>query len=162
VWLGLAGMFSGFMLSMKLLTAEMIVISALYFILGYLLYSSILASIASISTTLRDAQQATSAVVFIGIFPAIFLSQMSSFNPESQALKAFALFPLTSPALMPALYSSGSAGILMVVLSALILAVTSLVTLKVSAKIFGYYALSYSKPKWREVLKAVMRAEKRS
>jgi len=137
---------------MKLLTAEMIIISAVYFILGYLLYSSVLAAIASVSTTLRDAQQATSAVVFIGIFLTIFLSQMSSFNPESQTLKAFSLFPLTSPALMPAMYSSGSAGALMVVLGAIILAVTSLVTLKISAKIFGYYALSYSKPRWRDLL----------
>jgi len=162
VWLGLAGTFSGLMLSMKLLTAGMIIISAVYFILGYLLYSSILAAIASVSTTLRDAQQATSAVVFIGIFPAIFLSQMSSFNPESQALKVFSLFPLTSPALMPAMYSSGSAGAVMVVLGAFILAAASLITLKISAKIFGYYALSYSKPGWRDVLKAALRAEKRS
>ena len=162
VWLGLAGVFSGFMLSMNLITPEMVIISAVYFILGYLLYSSVLAAIASVSTTLRDAQQATSAVVFIGIFPAIFLSQMSSFNPESQALKAFSLFPFTSPALMPALYSSGSVGVLMVVLGAIILAATSLITLKISARIFGYYALSYSKPKWHEVIKSAFRSQRKS
>ena len=155
VWLGLAGLFSGFMLSVRLISFGIIAISAVFFILGYLLYSSLLAAIASISSSLREAQQATSLIVFLGIFPAIFLSQMMSLNPESPALKAFSLFPLTSPALMPALYSAGSADIFDVALGAVILAATSYLMLKISAKIFRYYALTYSKPKLREIARFI-------
>ena len=155
VWLGLAGLFSGFMLSVRLISFGIIAISAVFFILGYLLYSSLLAAIASISSSLREAQQATSLIVFLGIFPAIFLSQMTSLNPESPALKAFSLFPLTSPALMPALYSAGSADVFDVALGAVILAATSYLMLKISAKIFRYYALTYSKPKLREIARFI-------
>lgn len=155
VWLGLAGLFSGFMLSVRLISSEIIMVSAIFFVLGYLLYSSLLAAIASISSSLKEAQQATSVIVFIGLFPAIFLSQITSLNPESPAIKAFSLFPLTSPALMPAIYSAGSAGLIDIATSAAILALTSYLTLKLSGKIFKYYALVYSKPKLREVVSLI-------
>ena len=155
VWLGLAGLFSGFMLSVKLISFGIVVVSVLFFILGYLLYSSLLAAIASISSSLKEAQQATSIIVFIGLFPAIFLSQITSLNPESPAIKAFSLFPLTSPALMPALYSAGSTSLFDIVLGAVILALTSYLTLKLSSRIFRYYALTYSKPKWREIMSSI-------
>ncbi|ADC65249.1 ABC-2 type transporter [Ferroglobus placidus DSM 10642] len=155
VWLALAGYFSIFLISTNLLSLGVFIVSMAYFIFGYIFYASLLSAIASVSSSLRDSQQIASAIVFAALFPSIFLLQIVSMNPDSALLKAFALLPLTSPVLMPALYSSNSAGALEVFAGIVILALTSLFTLKVSAKIFSFYALSYSKPKWREVIASI-------
>lgn len=157
VWLALVSFASTTLAFMKLISISAILVSIAYFALGYLLYASILSAIASVSTTLKEAQQATSAVVFVGIFPALFLGQMVSLNPEAPVFRALALFPLTSPALMPSLYLSGSASIVDVAAGLLILLATSIVTLKLSAKVFRFYALAYAKPRWRDVLRKAIR-----
>lgn len=157
VWLALASFASTILAFMKLISLSAILVSIVYFILGYLLYAAILSAIASVSSTLKEAQQATSAVVFVGIFPALFLGQMVSLNPEAQVFKALALFPLTSPALMSSLYFSGSASIADVVVGMLILLATSAVMLKLSAKVFRFYALTYTRPRWKEVLRSAIK-----
>ncbi|MBE8538942.1 ABC transporter permease [Geoglobus acetivorans] len=157
VWLALAGFASTILAFMKLISLSAILVSIVYFILGYLLYASILSAIASVSSTLKEAQQATSAIVFVGIFPALFLGQMISLNPDAQVFKAIALFPLTAPALMPSLYLSGSASIADVVAGMLLLLATSIIMLKLSAKVFRFYALTYTKPHWKEVLRSVIK-----
>ncbi|AIY90993.1 ABC transporter permease [Geoglobus acetivorans] len=157
VWLGLASFASTILAVMRLISLSAILVSVVYFILGYLLYASILSAIASVSSTLKEAQQATSAIVFIGIFPALFLGQMISLNPDAPVFRAIALFPLTAPALMPSLYISGSASIADVVAGMLLLLATSLVTLKLSAKVFRFYALACTKPRWKEVLRSAIK-----
>ena len=157
IWLTLILFASTLFTALKLVSFEIIVISLIYFILGYILYSSITAFIAAISPTLKDAQQLLPIVVFIPLTPIIF-SGLLIYNPESDFARFFALIPLTSPIVMPIRFALIGMNALELVTSLIILVLTTVVVVKISSKVFELYALSYTKPKLRDVLKKLSKS----
>ncbi len=76
-----------------------LLLSLVYFILGYLLYSAIFVAAGSPVTTEQEAQQITSYVSLTLVFP-IVLAVPAMQNPDSLLLKVLSFIPLLTPAFM--------------------------------------------------------------
>ena len=127
------------------------VIFLLFFAGGFFIYSTLYATIGSIATTNQEAQQ----LVFPAMMPIIigfFMSMVAGENPDSGMSVAASLIPFTSPLVMPIRAVSGSASLLEIVLSIVLLIATGLGILWLAAKIYrvGIFATG-KRPTWAEV-----------
>ena len=72
---------------------------ALFFLLGYALYGSLMAGLGALVPNLREASQVTLVVIFPMIIPLFFINNL--INDPNGGLSLFlSLFPLTSPVTM--------------------------------------------------------------
>ena len=78
---------------------ENLLLSAVYLLLGYLLYSAIFVAAGSPVTTEQEAQQITSYVTLFLVFP-IVLAIPAMQNPNSPLIKILSFIPPLTPALM--------------------------------------------------------------
>jgi len=67
-----------------------------YFVLGYLLFAALMASVGSLGTTMRESQQLGSLFSLSAALP-IILSGFLLNNPDHPVARAMSFFPLTSP-----------------------------------------------------------------
>ena len=74
----------------------LIVFGIVYFILGYLLFGIIWATIGSIGSTARESNQWTTIVVMPAVIPLVLIPLFIE-NPSHVVFTALALFPLTAP-----------------------------------------------------------------
>ena len=155
MWLSLVLVASITLVTLEFLSVEVFVLSLIYFVLGYLLYSSIMGAIGAISPTIKDAQQFVSVIVLMAMLPVFFL-EIFVMNPDSIVLTALSIFPLTSPVAMPTKYAMASASVVEVALSVAVLVATIALVGKGASKIFEMYALSYRKPKVKEVVRRTL------
>jgi ABC-2 type transport system permease protein len=93
----------GLALSLKsgtnIFVLENLLLSAVYLVLGYLLYSAIFVAAGSPVTTEQEAQQITSYVSLFLVFP-IVLAIPAMQNPNSPLIKILSFIPLLTPAFM--------------------------------------------------------------
>lgn len=71
-----------------------------YFILGYIIYSSLFAAIGSMVSSEQDAQQVQMPVMLLLVITALFI-QPVSFAPESRLAEVLSYIPFSSPIIMP-------------------------------------------------------------
>lgn len=127
----------------------------LFFLGGFLIYSSIYASIGAIVTTTQEAQQ----LVFPAIMPLVigFLMANSAMrNADSQMAIIGSFIPFTSPLVMPVRAVLGSASVVDIVISFAIVVVTAFFMLWISGKIYrvGIFATG-KRPTMKEVVRWV-------
>lgn len=72
---------------------------AIYYVLGYLLFSSILAGLGSVCNTLKEAQSPMVLVNFIFIIPMMSWFNLVQ-NPNGILARSLSYFPLTTPMVM--------------------------------------------------------------
>jgi len=93
----------GLALSLKsgtnIFVLENLLLSAVYLVLGYLLYSAIFVAAGSPVTTEQEAQQITSYVSLFLVFP-IVLAIPAMQNPNSLLIRILSFVPLLTPAFM--------------------------------------------------------------
>jgi ABC-2 type transport system permease protein len=93
----------GVVISMKTgsqsFSPEHILLSLVYFILGYLLYSAIFVAAGSPVTTEQEAQQITTYVSLTLVFP-IFMAMPVMQNPDSMLYKILSFVPILTPTFM--------------------------------------------------------------
>ncbi len=124
-----------------------------YFMLGYLVFASIMAGLGSIATTSREGQQMAGIFSLIGAIPLMFL-QFILTNPGAPLTKILSYFPLTSPITMIMRLSTAEVQYYEVVLSIVILAVSAIIIIELSVKVFRASLLMYGKkPTPREVVR---------
>lgn len=70
-----------------------------YFVLGYLLYAGIFVAAGSPVTTEQEAQQITSYISLLLVFPTVLAIPVMQ-NPDSTLIKVLSFVPLLSPAFM--------------------------------------------------------------
>lgn len=85
---------SGFQLDLSL-----VVVSAVYFLLGYLLFAAFMAAAGAASTTLREGQQLASIVTILAMIP-FMLTSLFFANPDAMIIRVLSYFPLTAPIMM--------------------------------------------------------------
>ncbi|UCG51918.1 MAG: ABC transporter permease [Candidatus Latescibacterota bacterium] len=124
-----------------------------FFILGYLLYSSIFSIIGAVCTTEQDAQQLQSIVVFPMIIP-IMLMFLVIQNPNSTLAVVLSLVPLFTPMLMLARVVISDPNSWQVGLSIVLLVVSIYGVILFSARVFRVGILMYGK---RPGLKEIFR-----
>ena len=83
----------------SLFSLETVLLSAVYVILGYLLFSAIFVAAGSPATTEQEAQQITSYVTLVLVFPMV-LAVPAMQNPDSMLIKVLSFIPLLTPAFM--------------------------------------------------------------
>jgi len=80
-------------------TPEHILLSLVYFILGYLLYSAIFVAAGSPVTTEQEAQQITTYVSLALVFPIVLAMPVMQ-NPDSLMFKILSFIPILTPTFM--------------------------------------------------------------
>ena len=131
-----------------------VVLAIVYFILGYLLFATLMAVAGSMGTSMRESQQ-ISAIFSIGAaLPFIALNLVFS-NPNSPILLALSYFPMTSPVMMLIRLGFGPVPAGQVAISLALLVAGLAFSLWAGAKVFRVGLLMYGK---RPGLKDLARA----
>jgi len=141
--------------SFAMLSPSIFVIALAYFILGYAFYASLISCIAAISPTLKDAQQMLGFVIIPLIFSMVF-GEVAAANPSSLTSMVLSYLPFTSPIEMPLRFAVGQVEGHEIAISMLVLVVSAFIVVRVASKLFGLFALSYTKPKIEDVFRSLM------
>jgi ABC-2 type transport system permease protein len=132
---------------------EILTIFVLFFLGGYLLYSSIFAAIGSAVNQETDVQQFMLPVSLPLVFGFIIAQSVVFQAPNGHLAQVFSMIPLTSPVVM-AVRAPFDVPISEVVGSFLILVITFIAMVWVSGKIYRIGILMYGKkPSWKDLFK---------
>ena len=122
----------------------LIVFGIVYFILGYLLFGIIWATIGSIGATARESNQWTALVVLPAITPLILIPLFME-NPSHVVFTALALFPLTAPITAVMKLSIGAMPTWELLVGIAILIVSILGAMWLASRVFRTFLLMYGK-----------------
>jgi ABC-2 type transport system permease protein len=127
---------------------------AVYYILGFLLFSAILAAIGSVCNTIKEAQSIMMPISLIFVLP-IMAWPIFVEHPEGTLAKGASFFPLLTPMIMILRISSSPDVSLIEILATMaVLAATMLAVMWAGAKIFRTGILMYGKrPRMREIVR---------
>jgi len=123
----------------------------IYFILGYLLFGILMATLGSIGSTARESSQWTGIIVLPAVLPLMLIS-LFIINPDHVVFTIFTLFPLTAPVAAIMKLSIGALPIWELLLSIAILIASILGAMWLAARVFRTFLLMYGKhPSLREM-----------
>ncbi|MHC4535318.1 MAG: ABC transporter permease [Planctomycetota bacterium] len=126
-------------------TAEIIVYFAIYYILGFLLVSSIMVAAGSICNTIKETQSLMMPMTMIFIIPIVSWFKVAH-DPNGMLSRVFSFIPPMTPLVMVARLSSGSEIWIVEILATIILLVVSVfIAIWAAAKIFRTGILMYGK-----------------
>ncbi|HMN47596.1 MAG TPA: ABC transporter permease [Ignavibacteriaceae bacterium] len=157
--LGLTQMVLWFLIASILMGTEIISITSfhnipeiiIYFILGFIFYSSLLVGIGSIVSTEQEAQQITSYLTMVLIIPIIIILPAIQ-NPDSIFMKVLTYFPLTLPSVMILKLNIIDISFLELLITILIMLLSIILMINISSKIFKVGILYYDRmPTFREI-----------
>jgi ABC-2 type transport system permease protein len=147
VQIGLWGVI-GIAVSMKtggsFFLTENLLLSAVYFGLGYLMYSAIFVGAGSPVTTEQEAQQLTSYLSLVLVFP-IALAIPAMQDPDSMLIKVLTFVPILTPAFMLLRIPIQTPPTWEIVVSIVVLVVTTAVLMWAAGKVFRIAILVYGK-----------------
>ncbi len=135
-------------------TAELAVYFAIYYILGFLLFSSILAAAGSICNTIKETHSLMMPITMILIVPLLSWFKIVQ-DPDGTFARVSSFLPPLTPMVMILRICSGSnIRTVEIIASILLLAATVLAAMWVAAKIFRTGILMYGKrPGLREIFR---------
>ena len=155
---GIASTSIGGMLSGLTIATDFLVISLIYFILGYLLFAIIMAVSGSIGATARESQQFSAVFTFLAVVPFFFIVNIMEF-PNGGISQFLTLFPLTAPLTVILRMGVADIPIWQLVTSMALMILTTVGSIFLSGKIFRTFLLMYGKtPKLGEIIKALRQA----
>jgi len=143
IWLsvGFAGLIYVFALSIN---PFLLILSLAYFILGFLLFASMMGAVGAISGSMRESQQLIPIFTFPAIAP-IFFMQVLITEPEGTLSMFFSMFPLTSPVAMLIRMGVSDVPLYQIAVSLIILMVSVYFVIIISARLFRVGLLMYGK-----------------
>ena len=140
-------------LDMSNITPYLGIMTAIYFILGYLAYALLYALTGSTVSKPEDIQSANTPVALLAVI-GFYLSYFTMMNPTSDLNLFASLFPISSPFCMPFRIMIGLASIRDVALSIAILIVTIVVISHIAIKIYSNAILNYgTKMTFKDIIK---------
>jgi len=131
-----------------------------YFLLGYLLYGSLMLGFGSLGTNLRESQQMASIWSFIGASPALIMIALFE-APQGTLARVFSYVPFTAPTTMMFRYVIDPKGtpIYDIVASMVLLVASTWFAIRVSARLYRAGLLLYGKrPGIREIWRWMVNA----
>lgn len=127
------------------ITAELVLYFAIYYILGFLLFSSMLAAVGSICNTIKETQGLMMPMMMFFIIPLLSWFKIVQ-SPDGTLARVFSFLPPLTPMVMILRLSAGSdIWIVEIFASIVLLAVTVLAAMWAAAKIFRTGVLMYGK-----------------
>jgi ABC-2 type transport system permease protein len=126
-------------------SVELMLYFVVYYILGFLLFSSILAAVGSVCNTIKEAQSVMMPISLIFILP-IMAWPIFVEHPEGTLAKGASFFPLLTPMIMILrISSSPDVPIIEIVATMAVLAAAMLAVMWAGSKIFRTGILMYGK-----------------
>jgi ABC-2 type transport system permease protein len=123
----------------------LVIFFLLYYILGFTLFSAILAGVGSVCNTVKETQSLMMPVMLIFIIPLISWMKLAQ-DPNGTLAHVLSFIPLATPMVMMLRLSSGSAiSVVEVIGTVLLLAASVLAAVWAAAKIFRTGVLMYGK-----------------
>lgn len=148
----------GGMLSSLSISAEFLLVSLIYFILGYLLFAVIMAGAGSIGATARESQQLSVIFTLSAVVPFYFIAAIME-NPDGVAAKVLTFIPFTAPITVMMRMGIAEIPLWELGISVALIIVTIIGLLFVVAKIFRTFLLMYGKtPRLGEIIKILRQA----
>ena len=114
----------------------------IYFILGFVFYTTLFIGIGSAVNTEQQAQQITTYLSLILMLPVVIAMPVIQ-NPDFIVTKIFSYIPLTTPTVMVLRLNVQSVSNFEILLTILILLLSIIVSIRIGAKIFRIGILSY-------------------
>ncbi len=131
---------------------ELLIVSLLFFTLGFLLYSSAYAAVGAMCNTMQETQQASLPVtlmVIVGFFTVFNVLG----DPTGSMARTFSLIPMFAPLIVPVRYSLNPLGLGELVASALITLLGAIVVAWIAGRIYRVGILAHGKrPKIKELI----------
>jgi ABC-2 type transport system permease protein len=129
----------------------------LYFVLGYLLYASLLGALGALAPSTREGTQFT-FLVLLPLFIPLMLNSVLIESPNGGLATFLSLFPLTSPVTMIARLAAGSVPIEQLLLGLALLAITTYGIIVFAARFFrADTLLSFDALNFRRVVREIRR-----
>lgn len=116
-----------------------------FFLLGYGLYASLMASVGALVPNLREASQATFVVILPMIIPLMMIGVLID-QPNGGLATGLSLFPLTSPVVMMTRLAATNLPIWQPLLAAVLLVITVVLVIRVVAGMFRAQTLLSGQP----------------
>ena len=134
------------------ITGKLLFLFVVYYILGFLLFSSLLAAIGSVCNTLKETQELMMPIILVMVLPMIAWFKLVQ-SPDGVFARVLSIVPLMSPLVMPLRISAGSnVGIVEILASVGLLATSVFLMMWLAGKIFRTGILMYGKrPSLREI-----------
>ena len=131
---------------------ENILLVLLYFVLGFVFYTTLFVGIGSIVTTEQEAQQITTYLSLTLMLP-IVIAMPAIQNPDVLILKIFSYIPLTIPSVMLLRVNIAPVPVGDLLITVSIMLISIYIMIKLSAKIFRIGILSYGgRPTIKEII----------
>ena len=140
-------------------TGEIVVYFAIYYILGFLLVSSILAAAGSVCNTIKETQSLMMPMTMIFIIPLLSWFKVVQ-DPNGTLSRVFPFIPPLTPLVMVLRLSSGSdIWIVEIIASIILLVAAVLIAMWAAAKVFRTGILMYGKrPGLREICRCLLQS----
>ncbi|MDE3089222.1 MAG: ABC transporter permease [Chloroflexota bacterium] len=133
-------------------------LAALYFLLGYLLFGTLMATAGAVGTNPRESQQLAGIFSFAAAIPWFFASILFA-NPNATLARALSFFPLTAPTTMMLRLPLGGVPAIDIIVSLIVLLISIPIVVWAGARIFRVGLLMYGKrPSVREIASALKSA----
>jgi ABC-2 type transport system permease protein len=117
----------------------------IFFVLGYALYASLMASVGALVPNLREASQATFIVIIPLVIPLMAISIIIR-DPNGALATILSLFPLTAPVTMMTRLAATSVPLWQTTLAAILLALTAVWIVRAVANMFRAQTLLSGQP----------------
>lgn len=131
-----------------------IVYAAVFFILGYLLYSTMLAMLGSLVSRVEDSQQMMMPVTFLSL-AGFYIALFGLGVPESTFITVTSFIPFFSPMIMFLRVGLLTVPFWQVALSIAILIVTIMFFVMIGARVYRGGVLMYGKTSWKSMKEAL-------
>jgi ABC-2 type transport system permease protein len=136
---------------------NVVILSLVYYVLGYFLFAIILAGIGAIVPTVRDGQQLSVAVTLVGSIPFMMMPYIIE-NGDKLPNVLLTLFPLTAPLTVMMRLDAGIP-VWELVLSTILLVISIVGCLSLASKLFRTYLLMFGKtPGAKELMRSLRQA----
>jgi ABC-2 type transport system permease protein len=116
-------------------SAGTLALMVVYFLLGFLLFGSLMAAIGALTTSVRESQNLVAVVTLPAAIPYFFLTVFAE-EPNSTLAVVMSLFPLTAPLSMVMRLSAASVPMLQIAISILLLALAVALAIWVAGRVF--------------------------
>jgi len=127
------------------ITAELALYFAIYYILGFLLFSSVLAAVGSICNTIKETQSLMMPIMMVFIIPLLAWFKIVQ-SPDGTLARVFSFLPPLTPMVMILRLSAGSDIWIVEIFASIVLLVAAvLAAIWIAAKVFRTGVLMYGK-----------------
>lgn len=156
--LRLASSSIGGIISMIQIPANLLVLGIVYFILGYLLYAVLSASVAAVTATVREAQGLAAIYTLFAVAPFWFYSLLMLF-PNNPIWVVFSIFPFSAPVLVMLRMGMTGVPVWQLITSITVLVLSIIGGLWLAARLLRTYILMYGKrPRLGEIIRNLRRS----